>query len=207
MANPRESPALTSTTSSSPDQPVNDAKRRRICRNSVSYCFWGLLLVWWVTLGCEYFIGRYSSPKFRISSFSVPPCATPPACPSSLFNSNWKITYLVRSPAGWDRTSYGRSELLYRGVLSISSASVSPFYLPNHNTKAHRGTICLDQTIAAQGGFGLLIRSASHAEATLPVDNIYDDLKDGAMNFSVAMDGTVRWIKSKLWTYGDSSTT
>ncbi|KAF7112771.1 hypothetical protein RHSIM_RhsimUnG0194500 [Rhododendron simsii] len=182
---PRESQAAVSSTTNSSsrpvDQPVNDA---RICR-IVDYCLWGLLFVcgFVVLSTCQlYFMGRYSSPKFQISSFSVSPFNTS-SFPSSLLDSDWKITFLVQNPTGWypTPTSYGQFEvsLLYSGV-PISSASVSPFH---------------DLHMEEEGVVGASM-------ATLPVDNnivisniYYDASKDGTVNFTVAVNGTVRWLK------------
>ncbi|KAF7112773.1 hypothetical protein RHSIM_Rhsim01G0070800 [Rhododendron simsii] len=99
-----------------------------------------------------------------------------------LDHSDWKITFLVRNPTLWDPTSYGQLEvsLLYHGF-SISSTSVSPFHLH----KEDKGLV------------------AASMATILPVDNnvvvgnINDDLKDGAVNFTVAVNGTV---KSRPWT-------
>ncbi|KAE9462716.1 hypothetical protein C3L33_05378, partial [Rhododendron williamsianum] len=190
MANPRESQAAVSSTTNSSSRPVGQpVNYERIFRINVYYCFfWGLLLVLYaVVFSCaQYFIGRHSSPKFQISSFSVSPGFNTSSCPSSLLldHSDWKITFLVRNPTRWDPTSYGQLEvsLLYHGV-SISSTSVSPFHLH----KEDKGLV------------------AASMATILPVDNnvvvgnINDDLKDGAVNFTVAVNGTVRWLKSRPW--------
>ncbi|XP_058198586.1 NDR1/HIN1-like protein 10 [Rhododendron vialii] len=162
MENPKESPAVTSTTN---------------CRHIgciVMFCGLGLCIVFgviWFSLN-----PRVSSPEFQISSFSVSPFNS--RSPSSLFDANWKIAFLVRNPTDSDRISYDQFEvaLLYHGV-SILSASVSPFY----QRKGDEG----------------LVEVSMAALSDLSVDNnvvsnIYEDLKDGAVNFTVAGHVTVR---------------
>lgn len=159
MENPKESPAVASTTNC----------RRIGC--IAMFCGLGLCIVFgviWYGLN-----PRVSSPEFQISSFSVPPFNS--SSPSSLFDANWKIAFLVRNPTDSDRISYDRFEvaLLYHGV-SISSASVSPFY----QRKGDEGSV-----------------EASMAALSVDnnvVSNIYEDSKDGAVNFTVDGDGTVR---------------
>ncbi|XP_058198585.1 NDR1/HIN1-like protein 2 [Rhododendron vialii] len=95
--------------------------------------------------------------------------------PSSLFDANWKIAFLLRNPTDSDHIFYDLFEvaLLYHGV-SISSASVSPFY-------------------QCKGDEGLVETSMTALSVdNNVVGNIYEDLKDGAVNFTVAGDGTVR---------------
>ncbi|XP_058211828.1 uncharacterized protein LOC131324014 [Rhododendron vialii] len=177
---PAAATTATNTSAANPSlaQPVDHAQVQRLGRSGkASCCFIGVLLfvVAWRSLSDP-------SPEFKISSLSVSPFNS--SSSPSILKANWNITFSIRNPNYFSQISYEQLQVSvsYHGV-PVSTASVAPFY------QFGRLSIGMHKRFLEVINMEALSSADNDVVSSMDRDFQQDG---GAVNFTVAVDGTVR---------------
>ncbi|KAF7146394.1 hypothetical protein RHSIM_Rhsim04G0206200 [Rhododendron simsii] len=177
----------TSTSAANPSlaQPVDHAQVQRLgCSGNASCCCIRVLLLFVILGLLAWSSFSDPSPEFKISSLSVSPFNSSSSSSSSILKANWNITFSVRNPNYFSQISYEQLQVSvsYHGV-PLSTASVAPFY------QFGRLSIGMHKRFLEVIDMEALSSADNDVVSSMDRDFRQDG---GAVNFTVAVDGTVR---------------